>query len=582
MADAEMGEVIRSTLNTKLGKVSQIGFTEYYSTEAVLQNLDPSAIINPFTGERFDNRVLDSGRVFYDILHTGNSDKYKTQVGFKQPSSKKDPYQVQYRLHWRYTPAVAKKKSAEWTAVTPWKNFLAFTTGSGSSAVTIDKGSTVYPDVWLKPNLGVNKNSDYVVFGEISGTFSSNYDALSCQFRVRTYNQKSRKHGLWEESNWLKIYKSPRCREDLTFYAFNDGSLVVKSNIKYGERGGVFEFSSILDNKNRNLLKKFTQVKMVKDTARSSTTTPQKVNGFVPASCRIPLSALKRGVSQNEVIWLNSDDVFVGNDIEYGRSELIKNAPSSAPKRKVGVDTYRGFRIQNTDVDIDPLRLVLKPDTNRALVQAWVYKSDADDLIDSLSAVLWYTYKGKNYSIKPHYVEKNLKLKSTTKAIGYYIFIRCPLGIKLAVKATASNSLGQTKTVKNAITLPSEFWYIQKEGNVSLGAVLQWNVNLRTRASYRHTMELPYGRTKPFVAYGNGLIKTFDVTGEVPTQTKDPLFNTKYASKDAWRNVQNNPGVYIVRGPDGVMYRMAITEVSLEEDAKTEILKVSFSGTEID
>lgn len=559
----------KSTLNDKLPKVTKIAF---YTVQGGERNVE---ITSGYTGQIYRANGLSSVRIPFTKATTGNSDKFKLTVGFQQPSNRANPYQVQYRWHARWTPAMAKKKGASWTSWTAWKSFVA--------ADGIAQNSTTHPDYWLKPNVGVNSGSAYVYMGDVTGTFASggslaNYDKLSYCFRVRTYNVKTQKHGPWVYSESLHIIKAPRVA-NLTLYTDDEGGLVIACNIRYADRKGVFTFPDILDSNKRNVLKQKVTVSMITDTRRTVNSVPPKRDGFAPVSCRIPLSKLKRGISPGEYLYMSDACQFVANS-DSGSASLVLNV--SGAYTPIGNGAYKRLHVAARDVSINPVRLVVKRATAKNFIEAWLYRTDANDLIESAAATMTYKYNGKTYTVKPHYTDLKLSTISTRQYIAYWIFVKCPLGIKLTVKGSVSNSLGSARSASNAITLPSEFWYIQKESSPSIGAVLQWNAKIRSRTSPPYTMELPYGRGKPFIAYGTGLSKTFDVSGEVPTQTQDPIFNKTLATKAAWTKVQNNPGIYIIRGPEGVMYRMAITEVSLEQDDKTEILKVSFSGTEIE
>ena len=588
----------KSKLNSKLGKVSEISLFVYGKQAGD----DPHALVNvngkEYLGTGYSNI---RPRYWFKTTTTGNSDSVSVKLGFKQPKTPKDPYQIQYRWHARWTPAYAKKKGASWTSWSSWKNLKAMD--------GIPVGSTTNADEWLKPNLGQNSKSSYVDVCDLYITFKAltgnatptsfvgtslvNHDAVSYQFRVRTYNIKTKKHGDWVYSEGLRVYKAPRVA-NLTAFVDDSGGLILKCNIRYGERKGIFHFTDIRDLSDagivgasadvkiyRSILKMAPlDIKMTYDSSRLTTSVPPRRDGFVPASCRIPLSSLKRAISHGESLYFSPANTFIGND-DSGTAVLVQNASQTGSKI-IGNIRFIRITVSRKDITINKPKLVLKKATDKPYVQAWLYKTDADDTVESVGTCLQYKYEGKLYSIKPTYTKLSLNVNNTRNAIAYWIFTSVPLGIKLTVGARASNSYGSSKKVENAITLPSEFWYIQKEGNLSILAVLQWNVKIKTRSNPKYTMELPYGRSKPFVAYGNGIAKTYDVSGEVPTKTQNPLFNKTYATKVAWTKVQNTPGIYVVRGPYGVVYRIAITEVTLEQDDKTEILKVSFSGTEIE
>lgn len=557
-----------STLNTKLAKVSDISFTAVENVTTSVIGLDGSG--GPIQYEKT--------RVYFNTITTGNSDKFSVDLGFKQPSNKKDPYQVQYRSHSRYTLANAKKKGATWTALSPWKNLIAIT--------GVSKDSTANPDGWNASNLGINKSSSYLIFYKIrNSSIGSDFDARSYQFRIRTYNKSTNKHGAWVYSTYLKVYKAPRIA-DVRFFVDDSGGLILKCNIRYGERGGTFRFDGIIDNRaNRNLLKndKPVKIKMINDTTRTAQSDPPRRDGFIPASCRIPVDKLKRGISPGERLWIPTVGcVFIGND-NSGEAQIMANYSTTLTK-KLGYSYFKRVTVSTRDITINTPRLVLGVAEEKGFVEARLYKSDANDTVEAVGATLYYTYPdgGKTYSVKPQYTALSLTKTSTTECIARWIFTKCPFGCKLAVSATASNSYGSSQKVSKSVTIDYPYWFIQSETNPSRGAVLQWNVNFELSAGSNYTLELPYGRKKPFVAFGKGLTKAVRISGEVPTQTQSPIFNSTYANRDTWMDVQANPGIYIVRGPNRLMYRMAIIEVGLSEKANSEILSVSVRGVEIE
>lgn len=554
----------KSTYNSSLAIPSRVGMTSVKVHPNGVGTADPDRIEN---------------RVFFQEVATGNSDKYYAEVAIVQASGSQDHFQAQYCVHHRWLPSVAKTKGADWSAVSNWK---AAAPVKRNGSVVFAKDSEADADEWLGCNVARNKASSIRVFYKIEGTFPADVDAYSYRFRVRTYNIATKKHGKWCYSQWLHVEKAPRVANPV-FYFGTSGNLIFECNIRYGERGGIFQFKNLYNSKGQEILvgNKY-NAKMIVATGRTAQSDPPLREGFVPARCVIPAKAIKRLPAKTDKIFMNSTSVFNGNNC-IGDSSLTLNSTTDQTKTIKG-SLYKHIRFGTEDIVLGNIKLVLKEQANRAFVVAYVYRTAAslDDDIGSVSATLWYTYMGKNYSVQPTYKKFNFSRHTLTNYIAYFIFTKCPIGPKLAVRAYATNEHGSSATVANAIYLTHPFWYFQKEGDSSKFAVLQWNVTCSKETTTSYAMNLPYGRSKPFVAYGTGLNNKIEIKGEIATKTKDPAINTEYAMRDNWRAVQSSPGIYLVRGSAGFMIRMAITSVTLSESADSEILTVSISGTEVE
>jgi hypothetical protein len=164
-----------------------------------------------------------------------------------------------------------------------------------------------------------------------------------------------------------------------------------------------------------------------------------------------------------------------------------------------------------------------------------------------------------------------------------WIFVKCPFNTPLHFSAIVGNDYSSSKNVKSktAVSMYPVTWIFNKLGSPSIGAILQWNCNFKIQSQPVVSANLPHGRGLPFAAYMKGLVTKISLDGEVPTQSTHPLFQGK-ASRDAWDKVRNSPGVYILRGSNSQMYKIAITNVSLSTSDDSEILKVSIEGTEIE
>lgn len=72
-----------------------------------------------------------------------------------------------------------------------WKNAIAV------SGIAKDATETAKPsNTWMKANKGVNQNGTYASFYTFSGyQIPEGFDARQFQFRVRTFNKATAKHG---------------------------------------------------------------------------------------------------------------------------------------------------------------------------------------------------------------------------------------------------------------------------------------------------------------------------------------------------------------------------------------------------
>lgn len=562
----------KSTLNKNLALPSRIGLS---STKT-----HPNEGIGTADPDRIENRV------FFQAVATGNSDKYYAEVVIVQPTGSTDPYQVQMCYHHRWVPSTAKKKGAEWTAISSWAAIApVYKTVNGVKTEVVAANSTKDPDEWLGANVGRNTKSSFRVCYYIHGTFPENIDCYSYRFRVRVYNAETKKHGSWQYSQWLHIQKAPRIANPV-FYLGTSGNLIFECNVKYGERGGIFKFSNLYISNakgNRAILKNnLTPAQMIIASGRTAESDPPLRDGFVPARCIIDAKYIKCLPTKTDKIFMNSTSIFDGN-ASIGNSPLTLNATTDQLK-KINNVLYKHIRFGREDIVLGDIRLVLKENVDKAFVIAYVYRTEnslTDDL-ESATATLWYTYLGKNYSVQPSNKAFRFDKRNTKEWIARFVFTRCPIGPKLAIRAYCTNEHGSSATVANAIYLKHPYWYFQKEDNTSIFAVLQWNVEVTKDMEALYAMNLPYGRSKPFVAYGTGINNSLEIKGEVTTKTLYPYVNTEYGMRDNWRTVQNNPGIYLVRGLAGYMIRLAITAVSLSEKADSELLSVSVTGTEIE
>lgn len=688
--------VTKSTLNKKLANVSTIRF------------------------------CTSAGKNMTDAVYYTPGKGISISIGLKQPKGNTNGYQIQYREHSRLIPSKVKKKGAEWTTWSSWKNLIEISTVNSQThvkTVLVAANSTKNPDTWLNPNVKANTKTSYLVFYKFSNTkIDATYDARSYQFRVRTYNAKTKKHGSWITQT-LYVYKKAIV-EDTTVHVGPNGSMIFDLNYKW-DRDGTVVISSVKPVEytghstyelpttkglprpsddpsgtptkalnatlreysvvNRNLLKKSVTKAVNYDSRRTGTSTPPKKSGYKPGQFTITIDEMKTGIKYGELLQITgyyktSDgaktplfskavnyhyfnmhySIYVSTTVTYtqnnkpavsrsnkltiydlasfsafntamtrihGSAYTSKTSTekqqmytatiervynnfiefystyktgyyiSGYQKKKTGTNSYTTVpvkkyitgslfyltKVSRQDVVISKPKLVLSANKNLGFVTARLYKTDADDVMTYASANLTYTYKNKTYTLKPDISHVNLSVVSTTKCFAEWIFVKCPFNTTLRFTAIVGNDYQSSAKVtsKTTVNMYPVTWIFNKLGSPSVGAILQWNCEFKIQSQPVVNASLPHGRGLPFAAYMKGLVTKITLDGEVPTQTKHPLFKGK-ASRDAWDKVRNSPGVYILRGSNSQMYKIAITNITLSTSDDNEILKVSVEGTEIE
>ena len=512
----------KSTLNSKLGRVSEIRF------------------------------CTAAGKNMATKLFTQENATFSVKLGCKQPSKKSDPYQVQYRLRSRYTAANAKAKGADWTKWSAWKNMIAF--GSGGSAVPM--GSTKDADEWLKSNKGINTKSSYMTFYTFPSTkVAGDYDARQYQVRIRTYNAKTRKHGAWVTQT-LVVYKAAVVANE-TIHRGAGGQLMLDCNYIWS-RGGTVHVNSVKDSTGRNILNAAVTCSMNRDAQRTANTTPALRTGYTPGEFEVTVGAkgLKRALAYGEKLTWNA---------WY--------------QTKDGAKTYftSPITVSRQDTTINTPRVTSSTDYRRGWLLIKAYKTDADDVVERASCSIDYVYKGKTYTVKPDKASLNLSVQSTTTPMATWTFKRLPFGTSLDVKVTVGNDYHSTRTVHATTQVNMKLFMLS---NASIYAALAGNAELNVKGQAKMTSGLPHGRRKPFAAYTLGDETTITLTGVVPDTSAGWPAAYVAAIRGNWETIRNNQGVYLLRSPDGMMFDVAVYEIGMRQDQKS-LITVDVTALEV-
>ena len=496
-----MATVTTSTLNKKLSKVSNIRF------------------------------CTSAGKNMCTKIYTGENGRFTIKVGFKQNSTV-NPFQVQYRQHSRYTAANAKKKGADWTSWGSWKNAIAVR--------GIALNSTKNPDTWLKSNSGVNKKSSYKTCFTFTNTLiGSDYDARAYQFRVRTYNSKTKKHGSWVTQT-LYVYKSAAVVNE-TMHRTPEGGIMFDVNYKW-DRGGTVYLDSIVDSEERELLNSKLTKAVNYDSNRTATSNPPTKTGYTPGEFEVGVADLKRSVDYGEALTLN---------VYYKTKDGAKTA-----------FTCKTISTEDTSINV-PIVDVTKNET-AGIVYVYVYKSDADDVIEYSSCSATYTYNGSKYTISPYYKKLNLSAMNTTDCVAEYRF-RPPIGLELTISTTISNDYKSSRTVVSTEKLGTPRFILNKSDG-TIYATLAGNAKLSTSTQRTVVTALPYGRSLPMAFLGSGTTNEITLSGKIVENNPYVNQSSGYAKFKYWNKVRSTQGLFLLRCPNGEMYNVCVYKVDISSE----------------
>ena len=459
----------------------------------------------------------------------------------KQPAKKSYSYQVQYRIHYRYTAANAAKKGADWTAWSSWMTPVAI--AAKGSLPRIAANSTSDPNKWLRSNVGVNTKVTYQKLFKFTNKTLSSYQALAMQFRVRTFDAAKAKHGDWVTSTTLVIYRRPEVMDE-TIHTGEDGALDIDYNYQW-DRGCTLVVTSVKDSGGRELLsERFAQAPQYDGLRSASTLCPLR-SGYAAGTSTIPVEQLKRAPLPNETLTYSA------------YLETVDGARTTLESPKV---------VAGEDAELDPPRLAVTTDLSQGRALLEVYKTDADDDLLSVGASVSWTYLGKRYTGKPTSSTSDPTIISTEQPVGRYWFsTSLPLGIPLTFTATFKNRYKKTVSSSETVTLATgKLAYLNGVTNTSIVATAFGNMALRLDSSGTFVTARPYGRSLPFAAVDpTGHTNRINFEADIAESTSEV---SAYATFAQWNSVRTNPGIYILRLPDGQVYRVAVTDVGISQE----------------
>lgn len=481
---------------------------------------------------------------------------YSVTIGCKQPNKKNYSYQVQYRYHYRYTAATAAKKGADWSTYTDWRTPVAIAAKGSLPAIAANTTETNKPvNAWLRSNVGVNTKQTYKTLFCLENKTLGNYQAIAMQVRIRTFDAAKAKHGSWVVSDTLVVYDKANV-EDEVLHTGDDGALDIDYNYVW-DRGRTLHVTSVKDSNGRQLLRSAFAKTPQYDSRRSSSTLCPKRTGYQPGTNTIPVSQLKREMEPNEEVtitaWLETGD---------------------------GAKTYltSSQTVAGEDATLGAPRVTVHTLVNLGRIYINVYKTDADDDLLSVGANVSWTYLGKKYTANPTYSAVDTTLNTTTSRVAYFSFSnRLPLGVELTFRVTFKNRYKKTKSTTTTATIDTgSYAYLINNSNADVMATAYANMSVSLSTQHSGVIERPYGRALPFAAIdATGVVNQVTFTANIDERDSD-----RRASFQWWNSVRSNPGVYTLRLPDGQMYQLAITEVSISQEREG-LRTVSFTGTEV-
>lgn len=485
---------------------------------------------------------LSEGISCTKAFSTGETGAFTATIGVKQPSKKNYSYQVQYRFHYRYTAATAKKKGANWTSWSSWMTPVAI--AAKGSLPRIPANGTANPNTWLRSNVGVNTKVTYQKLVKFTDKTLGNYQAISMQFRIRTFDAAKAKHGDWVTSDSLVIFRKPTVMDEVLQMG-EDGALDIDYNYQW-DRACKLVVTSIKDSTDRQLLRggAFSQAPQY-DSLRSANTPCPLRSGYKAGTNTITPDRLKRAIQPNETLTYR------------GYLETGDGARTTLESPKV---------VYGEDAVLGPPRLVVTTNLAQGRAVLDVFKTDADDDLLSVGASVTWTYLGKEYSATPTSSTIDTTVISTTVRVARFWFsAKIPLGIPLTFKATFKNHYKKTKSTTETVTLDTgSVAYLNGLTNTSIVATAFGNMSLSLTSAGSFVTARPFGRALPFAAVDTtGMANRITFAADIADFATEV---SQYATFAQWNSVRTNPGIYLLRMPDGQTYRVAVTEVAISQE----------------
>lgn len=517
-----------STLNSSLNKVSTIRLA-------------------PKIGGTMSTSVgtNESGAVSSDCL-----------VIFKQPSraSTADPYQIQYRVINKYDNANKKKYGADYDstwAAAPWKNAIAVT--------GISLNSTSDPKYWQKSNRAVNTSSDYQSVLNLKNTVLSSGTVARCyQFRIRTYNKKTNRHGAWVSSSALTINRAATMTGDAVHIS---NGLLLGFNLMWNGDKGTFNVDSVKVNGTEILLNKISGAQLTVINYRTSETHPPKpASGYTGYNCLIPKASLTKA----------------GYAALQSATQVKITAYYKTP---AGAKTYFGDKsgavmpILNEDIDLAKPVIVSSfyADTGRAYIKA--YKGESTDVVGKAVAHMQYfdERSSKWVDVKQDSVEGTVATV-TAKGVANEVplFYRFSPPFNARIKAwvnfygaakdgyVQSNVVQFTNAVGNLFLITNANDLTHDELATLVGEP-ELTVSREPIKSIYHC----FNRRDPVVAFSGNVERKLTLKGfvfDVPDGNDGILH---YATTEQWLKIADKSKLRTLRTPDSRVFKVAIDSVDI-------------------
>ena len=514
------------------------------------------------------------------VAFTGENGKLGTAyVYFKQPGTKY-PYQIQYRTRSHYTEENQKKKGAEWTKWSAWKNgrledtFTSPVLGTVNPKATQEKAPMRQ---WMKGNRGTNKKSKYQKAFNLTGHgIASTYDGREWELRIRTVNKAKARHGKLVYGK-VTVWKRTAIVDERAFVA-KDAGLDIRFQFK-GSDEGTTVVNSIKDSNGAEILKaQFKGAKLTWTYDNYSNVSAR--SGYTPAKTAISRSMLTRDIAYGEN--LTCDIVFTNEH----------KAPT--PFKLTGVNTMDTSLKEGISIELDKNSdiggLIVKVNDSQA----------AYDAIDGVWAKIFYTDKnGKDKSLTA-FCEKKVLDGSSTQ-IGTFYFLppyNVPLKINVGLYSRYGSSCGFEQTLDAQFNSGKYTLLRQWIDTKDVDAVNSWMLGKIGKNTYEYTqiaeaydkVELSVSTSQENI-YLNplGEKKAWGATsGAAPTTTlsfsanvMDKDIEDTACQKKVWESMREGIGSYFcLRTPYGEVYTILLDSMSLSKTAPY-IYSVAFRGTEI-
>lgn len=480
-----------------------------------------------------------AGKYMSTTLYTAQNGKFTRKVGFKQNSTTY-PFQIQYRNRSRYTPAYAKRKGASWTNWTNWKNAVAVT------GIPIDAIEATKPiNKWMKANKGVNKNGSYQTFYDFNAYMIPQFcDARQFEYRIRTINKSQAMHGSFT-SQVLSVYKRAAVVDQKIITA-SDGGIKIKFNYIWYRQASI-AVNSIKDSQGRELLRKPYTVG-VQRTVLNQNTTPAARSGYFAGIVVVDIAKLKRKVSKNQALTLDVQFVTCDNAITPFTSGVVLE-----PTRNINVAVNHTWY------------------QDRGLLKVQAVNNDSIALTD-IGCNVSYTYNSKSYSISALNVTKNLTGTST-----FYFYPPIGIPISIHVKEQDADDFKDKEDIA-PFTVNASGYRLNKIDSTSICGIAWGRPSFTINSQPQYQTDLPYGRTRNVIFYGNGNNNTIQLTASIVD--KDNCYGGSYARKQAWDKIQNNQGLYIFRTNRGQLYKVGVIGVDMKHNTK-DIYDIQVSMVEV-